>query len=280
MNAIKEKILKNYPGIVSLETTEIIINQMKKNIFKICLDDGSKGTGFFCKIPFNNNKELKVLITNHHVINLEMKKVTISINNDSEIKEIELNNRIKYTNEEYDITIIEIKEKDNINNYLELDENIMKKGSNKIYINNTIYLLQYPEGQKLGVSYGIINKIYEDKEYNFNHFCNTKEGSSGSPIINIINNKVIGIHKEADKTINYNVGLFLNYAIEDFKNKNNIVKQLNITKKSNEAFNLNSKNINNLEILDSSEKGITNIEVLDKISIDNLKVLNLYWNKI
>ena len=222
MSGIKEKKLNYYPEIVTLESTEKIINQMKKYIFKICLNDGSKGTGFFCKIPFINKKILTVLITNNHVINLEMDKITISINNDKDIREIELNNRIKYTNKEYDITIIEIKEKDNINNYLELDENIMKKGSNKLYINNTIYIIQYPGGKRLGVSYGILNKIYEDKEYNFNHLCCTEEGSSGSPIINIINNKVIGIHKEADKK--YNMGLFINYAVEDFIKKNNMNK--------------------------------------------------------
>ena len=32
---------------------------------------------------------------------------------------------MKFANEEYDITIIEIKEKDGINNYLELDDNII-----------------------------------------------------------------------------------------------------------------------------------------------------------
>ena len=32
---------------------------------------------------------------------------------------------MKYTNEEYDITIIEIKNEDEINNYLELEENII-----------------------------------------------------------------------------------------------------------------------------------------------------------
>jgi len=66
------------------------MEQKKKNIFKICWNDGSKGTGFFCKKPYINNKELKVLITNNHIINLEMEKITISINNDKEIKEIEL----------------------------------------------------------------------------------------------------------------------------------------------------------------------------------------------
>ena len=41
----------NYPEIVSLESTEKIMEQKKKNIFKICWNDGSKGTGFFCKMP-------------------------------------------------------------------------------------------------------------------------------------------------------------------------------------------------------------------------------------
>ena len=50
--------------------------------------------------------------------------------------------------------------------------------------------------KKFGISYGILKGIYKGKEYNFNHLCCTEEGSLGSSIINIINNKVIGIHKE------------------------------------------------------------------------------------
>ncbi len=80
MDGKKERKLSDYPEIVSLESTKKIINQMKESIFKICLNDGTKGTGFFCKIPFINNKELKVLITYNHVINLKMEKITISIN--------------------------------------------------------------------------------------------------------------------------------------------------------------------------------------------------------
>ena len=275
MNIIKEKKLNNYPEIVSLESHEIIANQMRNNIFKICSNDCSRGTGFFCKIPIIDNKELKVLITNNHVINLNMDKIAITLNNDHKIKEFDLNNRIKYTNKVYDITIIEIKEKDNITNYLELDENIMKKGSNKLYINNTIYIIQYPGGKQLGVSYGILNKIYEDKEYNFNRLCCTEEGSSSSPMINIINNKVIGIHKEADVMRNYNRGLFLNYAIEDFINKNFIVNNNYITNKNhiikelNKAYNLNLKDDDNLEKLDLSYKKITDKNILEKFEIEN-----------
>ena len=273
MSEIKEKKLKDYPEMVSLKSAEIIIDQMKKNICNIILDDGSKGTGFFCKIPFINNEELKVLITNNHVISLDIEKITISINNESEIKEIDLNNRIKYTNKDYDITIIEIKEEDNINNYLKLDKKIMKEGINKTYNKNSIYIIQYPENNKLGVSYGIIVSLDEKKTYDFKHSCNTENGSSGSPIINLSNNMVIGIHKEASSQGNYNKGLFLNYAIEDFIKKK-LIKELN------ERFKLNLKENDNLDILNLSRRKISNIEILDKIVIDNLKELDLSRNKI
>ena len=95
MNENKEKKLNYYPEIVSLESSERIIYQMKNNIVKIYLNNESKGTGFFCRIPYINNKELNVLITNNYVINLELDKIIISINNDNEIKEIELKNRRK-----------------------------------------------------------------------------------------------------------------------------------------------------------------------------------------
>ena len=121
MAEIKENILRGYPNVISYECSKKIIKQMESNICKITVGE-NQGTGFFCKIPFPDlNKMLPVFITNNHLINLKMDKIIISINNDNEIKEIELNNRIKYTNKEYDITIIEIKEEDKINNYLEID---------------------------------------------------------------------------------------------------------------------------------------------------------------
>ena len=111
---------------------------------------------FFCKISFPDQKNLlSVLISNNHVIDesiLENKKnkITLSLNNDKEYKEIELKNRMTYTNKDYDITIIELKEKeDNINNsnYLELDENI--QNNNHIpYVGESIYILHYPWKQE------------------------------------------------------------------------------------------------------------------------------------
>ena len=107
----------------------------------------NQGIGFFCMISFPNlNNSLPVFITNNHVINDEIlnkenMKIKIDIKEEENIKEIILNeNRIKYTNKEYDITIIEIKEEDNINNYFELDDIIINDilnniNKNKEYIN-------------------------------------------------------------------------------------------------------------------------------------------------
>ena len=137
---------------------------MEKCICQIKIEN-KQGTGFFCKIPFPNEKNfLPVFITNNHVINQEAlsennKDICLSIEEESEDRIFNLNNRMKNTNEDYDITIIEIKEGDNIRNYLELDDKIkndIKKNENKNdkFKDNTIYIIQYPKGE-LSVSYGL-----------------------------------------------------------------------------------------------------------------------------
>ena len=222
----KEKYLDDYPKPITLESTEKIIKQMKNNICKIHLKEGSKGTGFFCKIRYNN-ESLLVLMTNNHVIDKETlekeENLLISINNKQ--KNIELKNRNKYTNVKFDVTIIEIKNNDNINSYLELDDNILENISNVQYIKDNIYIIQY-EGEKdeASVSYGILQNIDEEEKYTFEHLCSTGKGSSGSPILDIKNNKIIGIHKWSDKIDNNNKGTFINYPIKEFiEKKNNII---------------------------------------------------------
>ena len=121
---IQEKLIEEQPIPVSIEGTKKILFQMENCICKIYLKNGEKGTGFFCKIPFNNNI-LPVLITNNHILNENDIKdnniIEISINN-NEIKEIKIDNlRKKYTNSDknIDITIIEIRpNKDGIYNYI------------------------------------------------------------------------------------------------------------------------------------------------------------------
>ena len=94
---------------------------------------GIFGTGFFCYIPFGKDK-LKVLITNYHVINKEYlennENVIISLNDEKIIYSINLDLERKiYLNQTYDTTIIEIREQDNIKNFLELDDNLFNEAS-------------------------------------------------------------------------------------------------------------------------------------------------------
>ena len=224
MEENKESIIIGNPTVISYESTKKIVKQMKKNVCKIKIGK-KQGTGFFCKIPFpDKNNMLSVLITNNHIIsNKTLNKIISIYTEKTNIRKINLKNRMNYTNEEYDITIIEIKEEDEIKSYLELDDDIIndiiaKKNKNDKYSEQTVYIMQYPEG-KLSVSYGIIDSIYEDKKYNFNHKCTTKIGSSGSPILKIDNNRIIGIHKEGNINNGYNRGTFLNYPIKEFIEK-------------------------------------------------------------
>ena len=311
MEKQKESLLNGYPNVISYECTKKIIEQMERNICKINIGE-QQGTGFFTKIPFpNQNNMLPVLITNNHIINndtLNKKniKIKIYIKEDEDVKEIILNKRMKYTNEEYDTTIIEIKKEDNINNYLELDDIIINDISNNInknkeYINKTIYIIQYPENN-LSVSYGILDNIYEDKKYDFNHKCSTKFGSSGSPILNI-SNKIIGIHKEGYNN-KYNIGTFLNYPIREFiqlniNNNEVLLKAFNskykLDIKSNKIhkLDLSCKNFGNeilndlskiefkeLKELDLGSNKISDINVLDKFKFNKLEILNLGDNHI
>ena len=271
--AIKESTFMGCPNVIPFDCTEKIPNQMKNFICRLNIGE-EQGTGFFCQIPFpGKDNMLKVLITNNHVINEDIlykedSKITIYIKAEKNERKLNLNNRIKYTKnkDEYDITIIEIKEEDGINNYLELDDKIMNdiinnENENVDYKGKTFYIIQYPEGD-LSVSFGIINGIAEDREYKFQHKCSTKGGSSGSPILTL-KNKVIGLHSEVGKTKKYNLGTFLNYPIKDFikqyydKGGNNDI----ISNKINEIF---IKAINNKFKLDIKNVNITNYKPLEK----------------
>ena len=240
MEEIKEKRLEGYPNTISYQCTKTIINQMENCICKFS-NGIEQGTGFFCKIPIpNDENELIVFITNNHVINEEMlnkkkQKIELKIRGEKKLKILNLDERLKYTNETYDITIIEIKESDQfrINNYLNLDDEIVNDITEDIdrnydYEGETIYTIQYPDGE-LSVSYGVLKKISQDNPFTFHHLCSTKSGSSGSPILNT-KNKVIGVHRGAVSKKNENLGSFLNYPIKEFIRNNFKSKVSNIYK--------------------------------------------------
>ena len=71
--------------------------------------------------------------------------------------------------------------------------------------------MHYPQGIQVKEANGVILNIIEDN-YSFSHNCDSKPGSTGSPIINLKNAKVIGIHKGSHKNHNYNLGSFLKFG--------------------------------------------------------------------
>ena len=303
-------VLLGYPQEATYEVIEIMLQQMRKAICKIRIAE-MQGTGFFCKIPFPDlNNMLRVLITNNHIINRDLlfqkdAQISIGIKEEIDYKVFNLNDRIKYTNEEFNITIIEIKDEDKINSFLELDDAlikdiIMNSNNNNKFIEETIYAMQYLEG-RLSVSFGILDKIYVDRKYKFIHKCCTKFGSGGSPILNINNNKVIGLHCEGN--IRFNVGVFLNYPIKEFIKLNfdnefllkefNIKYNLNIKDTKINKLDLRWKKLGNagfedlckiefkeLKELILNNNNITDLSPLGKVKFEKLEILDLSQNKI
>jgi len=200
----------------TIEGTTNILNQMKYAICKIYKGDGKYGTGFFCQIFPNTINHKTFLITNNYVINEN------SIGNDKKIQltlkdgqtNVVLNvdeNRKTFFSKSSGITIIEIKNKDNIKYFLELDNSFFNSAAQG-FKNTSIYNISYLQNQKVSVSYGNLKGF---QGINIFHNCFTDNVSPGSPLLNLHNNKVFGLHLGANKN-NINVGILLNGYIEKY----------------------------------------------------------------
>ncbi len=215
------EIKKNYVKPVSVEGTKKILDQMTNCICKI-KNNQIIGAGFFCRIPYINNTKINALITSYQIIDdyylNQNNKIILLLNSHNEDKVINLDpNRKIYSSKKYNTTIIELKESDNINNYLELDENLFRNDIKEYYESQSIYILQYLFSGTASVSYGILNEF---NGFNFKHICFAESGSKGAPILNLSNNKVIGISIELKENISFNFGVILKDPIEEYKNMN------------------------------------------------------------
>lgn len=179
----------------------------------------STGTGFFMNVKLEG-KELNCLITNYHNITQDLvdnkKEIIIQIENESEKRiKLDINNRfIKCFKQPIDITIIEIKDEDDIKNevsFLWYDKNYDLGYDN--YFESDIFILQHPLGEETYLGTGKIMRI---EKFEFEHSVETQSGSSGSPIILTSNGLVIGIHKQTNKINNNGIGTFIG---EIFKKK-------------------------------------------------------------
>ena len=119
----------NYINEVLFPDNQLIKIKKSYNIaqctIKIILPDNSIGSGFFLKFE-RNNKLFYCLMTNQHVINLEIvkmkKEITIYYNNENKSLKIKLDDqdRIIVCFKEIlniDVTLIEIIPKDQVDNF-------------------------------------------------------------------------------------------------------------------------------------------------------------------
>ena len=206
--------LNNYPISISYRGTEIILRQMQRCICEV-INENCRGTGFFCCIPYKNTI-LKVMITCNHCINENYLKenniITIKLN--SGFKKIKINdNRKLYSNKKFGITIIEIKSEDEIDDFLEIDKLCEK------YDGNDVYIIQ--SNNERFVSYGKVRMSVNNDRMML--YCSTERGTIGSPVLNTLNNKLIGIYIGDSMNYNYNIGKILKYPIIDFNNDNNLI---------------------------------------------------------
>ena len=257
---ILEGYTKYFIKPVSLELMIKITKQMQFSVCKIYKKE-SIGTGFLCNLPYNSHN-IPFLITNYHILNEEdikiNKTVTISFNNEGNeiIKNILIDkSRITLTNNVLDFTIIEIKNKDNINlNYIfEIEENINidEESLKNKYADESIYTLHYPKGENIEASFGLIKAINDNK---IKHSCWTEGGSSGAPILTLNNSKIIAIHYGFKSNLN-EATLIKSVILELSKYKSENILQENNTElfQLNTNYNLfnsnmNASHINNVNI--------------------------------
>ena len=221
---INEDHINKNPYITKSKA-QIIISQLDKHICKIYVTETNIGTGFFCRIRYpDENRRLPVLITNNHVLNEKALEINHTIKITLEDDKIEKNilidkSRLTFTDPDLDVTIIQIKPEDEIDTFLDVDENVFNKDYNKIYKKGTpIYLLPYPEGVFASHAVGRIDQILKEGIF---HSCSTDPCSSGSPILLLSTLKVIAIHigTKKEKAESNNLGIWIKYPIEEFNKK-------------------------------------------------------------
>ena len=101
--------------------------------------------------------------------------------------------------------------------------------------------------------------IIEIQKKGIIHNCNTDSGSSGSPIISLDSNKVIGIHCGNCKKESFNFGILIKFVINSFQST---FKKLKTTKKY-EKRNIN--NIKNSPISKNKPNKIIKVEVYSSL---------------
>ena len=244
------------PGIIPEEIIDVLSNSIARIEYKLDIDDIVFSTGFFIKFMMKQ-KLLHFFFTCQHSIEEKVIQSEIEISlfsgkiKNEKVSKIKLDKKTRFimTYQNLDVTIIEILPQDNIleDKFLLPDFNYIN-GTND-FINKQIYIGGYPSvnihKNEKHFSSGIIKSVFKNN-LNFLHSSDTREGSSGSPIINS-DKKVIGIHNGAYDDLNY--GTFIGPIITKLTKEENIEK-IN----DNKPYENDNKEINDKEENDDIKK--------------------------
>ena len=269
--------IKGHPMSLTKNQTKIILEQIDNSICKI-ENENSVGTGFLCLIQNSDLFELQpVLITCNHILGEQNlifgNKIKLLFENKEKIINLDNSRRI-YTNDSYDITILELKKDEfPFNSFLKVDELIYnikeEEDLNNLYKNQTIYIIHFPNGEEPKYSIDTISGIDEGL---IRHCCSTDYGSSGSPILNLQTFRVIGIHRGKSTKFNFNLGTIIKLPIDLFNKSKQNLKNENNSLSESETTSLKTK-IENLEKeIQELKNQIEPVSILDIISKKFFKV--------
>ena len=252
--------------------SQILFDDVKRYIEKentICqiLNEKNKiiSIGFICKININKNPMIILLTAGCIFPDNQLKNLNtqMQIKINKTIKTIEISsNKFICTNEELYYTCIEISEKENINDYLEIEIN--ENNKNEEYKNEKIIMLSYLyNNSSVSFSEGNIIAIKNNEQLHYSN--NSGIGSTGSPLLLCSNLKVIGIHVGNHK--DYRRGILIKNIVDD------ILLQYN--KKNNNEYELNDTKsfiVDNIrKELSDLENDINGFEDFDNNKLDLLK---------
>ena len=195
----------------------IIDEQQQKSICKIRINYDDIGYGFLALSPLTNKKILVAKIDSSYFLSKE-NDIKLIINNKDPILLMSNEQRIIYSNGKFNITILELKESDGINedNFLHFDFD-GKENNNIIrhYKGKEIYIIPYKTKSKIIYPLGKIVDT-EDNE-KFVHDCKDLDKDLiPFPVFSLDNYKIIGINESINK------GIFLKNILDEF---NELVKK-------------------------------------------------------
>ena len=258
---IKKEI---YAGNVYVQNSKI--DKVSKCVCKIILninDQNFYGTGFFMKVSFSENNKCKFLVSNQHIISEDLlnKEIEIELHNKKTVTlKLDTSLYIEFFGGNFDVTVIQINDK--ISRMLEnvefLDCDMDYINGYEQYKNKHVFASGYPYGDEIVTCGGSIINI---NNFEFDHNIGTETGSSGSPVVLLSNEKLIGIHKQGNTVKNLNEGTFIGIIIDQLREKlkNRIQTNENITKSVPDKINNNNNVIFPGNIENKQNRGINYI---------------------